>query len=234
MTTPQENFLTMAHTVNEVLKGERNHWTRIRRFARGAEELNDLIIIASETNAKADSKNTGTTKDKHSAGFEAIAVGVKIAKCASVYALDRKDMDLHDRLRFSRSSLLNRHDTEGYNKLKEVYELLNPIIAELEDYGVLPVDMQYYKNVLDAYNALLTKPREKVAERKTLNTTVLPEFINKMRAVLYTLDSMISLFEGTPLYSNYLNARKIVPLGSRSEKPDEQKENNGGETGKDA
>jgi hypothetical protein len=229
MKTKQENFLTMAHAVNKVVQKNQTKWAAVKRFAQAATELNDLVNITSTANAKADSKNTGTTKDKHSAGFEAIDEGVKIGKRASVYALDKNNMDLHDRLRFSRSSLLSRHDTEGLAKLKEVYELLNPIVAELGDFGILPADMQHYKKLIDNYDNLLTKPRELIAARKTLNGTVLPEFVNKMRKVLYHLDSMINLFETTPFYKDYINARKVIELGTRSEKPKDDPKDDTGE-----
>jgi hypothetical protein len=229
MKSKQENFLTMAHAVNSVIEKNQPKWAAVKRFALAATELNDLVNITSTANAKADSKNTGATKDKHSAGFDAIDEGVKIARRASIYAMDQKNMDMHDRLRFSRSSLLSRHDTEAYAKLKEVYDLLSPIVADLGDYGILLADIQHYKKLIDKYNSLLTKPRELIVARKTLNRTVLPEFVNKIREVLYQIDSLINLFVLTPFYRDYINARKVIELGTRSEKPKDDPKDGTGE-----
>jgi hypothetical protein len=80
---------------------------------------------------------------------------------------------------------------------KEVYNLLNPIVTALEDYAILNADMVHYKGLIDAYDNLLTKPRQLIAECKTMNKTILPEFVSKMRTLLYKIDSMINLFENT-------------------------------------
>jgi hypothetical protein len=219
MRTKEENFITMVHAVNLVVKHNQSKWVNVKRFALAAQELNDLVSITSTTNAKADSNNKGATKDKHAAGTDALDEGIKLAKRASIYALDKKNMDLHDRLRFSRWDLLEGHDAEKIAKLREVYDLLEPIIGDLADYAIVKADLQHYDKLLDGYDELLTKPRELTAERKTLNQSVLPEFLSKMRKVLYDLDSFIHMFNNTPFEDDYLNARKVIDLGTRKRKP---------------
>jgi hypothetical protein len=220
MTTRQENFVRMVNTVNEILKDNHIKWTGVKRFARSAEELNQLLELNTITGAKANSTLTGATKDKHSLASKAMKAGVKIAKRASIYALDESNMELHDKLRISRSMLLNKHEAEALKTLKDVIEQLTPIVGELADYAIVPADLTDLKKLVDDYAKSITKPRELTTVRTTINETLLPELINKMRAVLYQLDSFIGLFDHTPFEAEYLNARKVINLGSRHETPD--------------
>lgn len=215
MLSKQENFLTMAHAVNEVLKKYSTKWANVPRFVQGATELNDLVDLTTIGNAKADSDNTGATVDKFTAGRIAMKQGISLGKRASIYALDKGNMDLHRRLRFNRSELEHGHDTEALAKMREVYDLLNGIVAELAPYAVLPADVQHYKKLVDEYDHMLTKPRQLITARKTLNTQVLPANLKNIQETLEVLDAFMHLFEKTPFYGDYFNARKIVELGSR-------------------
>ena len=68
--------------------------------------------------------------------------------------------------------------------------------------------------LIDAYDKLLSRPRELTVNRKVHNED-LPELIQESRKLLYKLDSLINLFDGTEFEAAYLNARRIVNSGSR-------------------
>lgn len=226
MTTKQENFISMVRAVNKLLQDNQKTWAGVNRFARAVTELKDLISLIGTVGAKANSPITGATKDKWSIEDEAVDQGVNLAKLASVYALDEKNMELHDKLRISRSRLLHLHEDECLKRLMDVLALLQPLSNDLADFGIVHADVVHFKSLLDAYEAALAKPRQLTVERKTMNTTQLPDLISKMRQTLYVLDSMINRFKQTPLPAQYKNARLIVDLGSRFE---EEEEKEGGE-----
>ena len=174
--------------------------------------------------AKANSPITGATKDKYAIEETAIEAGVGIAKFASIYALDKKNLELHDKLRLSRSMLLKLHEDECFKRLTDVLMQLEPVKADLADYGILPADIAHFKTLVDAYENSLAKPRKLTVERKTMNVMVLPELISKMRIALYELDSMIGRFNITSLPTAYKNARMVIDLGSRREDEDDEPE----------
>lgn len=221
MTTKQENFLRMVHTVNSILEHHKSQWVNVKRFALSATLLNDLENIMNDAAATTSTNVKGATKDKHSKADEAIELGVKLAKRASVYARDKKNMELHDNFRFTRQSLLAIHDAEALDKLRDVHKKINPIAGELADYGVVMADVQRFEKLIDEYDALLTRPRELVTVRTTMNTSKLPELLSQMRTTLDDLDDLINLFDLTPFEDDYWNARKVIDLGRRGRKDDD-------------
>jgi hypothetical protein len=220
MTTKQENFIRMVRAVNKVLQDNQPKWASVKRFVQSANELNNLLSLVGIVGAKANSPITGATKDKYAIEETAIEEGVNIAKFASIYALDKKNLELHDKLRLSRSMLLRLHEDECFKRLTDVFMQLEPVKGELADYGILPADIAHFKTSVDAYEHCLAKPRQLTVERKTMNVTLLPELISKMRMVLYELDSMIGRFNITSLPTAYKNARLVLDLGSRREDED--------------
>jgi hypothetical protein len=224
MRTREQNFLTMAHTVNEVVKRHQPKWITAERFAQSAEVLNDLVGFITDINAAADSDITGAAKDKAAIFTKAGEEGLKLAKRTKVYASDKKDHELKQRLTISRSDLFKQHGAELLATLKDWIVRLNPIIGELAPYGVLPADLSYFKTLVNDLDKLLTRPRELIVARKTTNQSELPNLLTQTEAVLESMDNLINLFEATPFESEFLNARKVVELGGRRDKPDEEEE----------
>ncbi len=226
MTTKQENFIRMVRAVNKVLTENQQRWLSLKRFEQSATELKDLISLIDTVGTKANSPIKGATIDKHTIEEDAIDEGLKIASCASVYADDKRNMELHDKLQISRSTLLRMHEDECLKRLKDVHRQLEPIVGELEDYGILKADLSYFETLIVAYENALAKPRQLTAERKTMNEDLQPDLIRKMRKSLEAMDRMINRFDGTPFPMDYKNARVVIELGSRSEadKPDDEKQ----------
>jgi hypothetical protein len=222
MRTKEENFLSMAKATNATLKRNKAKWENVKRFALSAQVLKDLISLTNEMSANAEIETTGATTDKHQAALDAVKWGVKMAKRASIYALDQKDMQLHDQLRTSRSSMLSRHDAETIAKLRDLHKRISPIVGKLEDYAVLPVDMQRLKQLTDAFENMESDPRDLIVERKTINGSI-PKLKRKIQETLYQLDSLINIFDETPFEAEYLNARKIIDLGGRSDDDKDEK-----------
>lgn len=67
--------------------------------------------------------------------------------------------------------------------------------------------------MIDAFDGLIARPRILIVERKTANQDVIPGLLSGLREVLYEMDSLINLFEGTALKQEYKDARIIVDLG---------------------
>ncbi|MFA6058262.1 MAG: hypothetical protein WC756_08680 [Taibaiella sp.] len=222
MLTSEENFLRMARTVNVVLNDNVSSWGHVGRFAQGAKDLDQLLSQSAIVSSEAKIVTTGATEDKHEAANKAIELGVKLAKRASIYALDKKNVTLHDQLRISRSSLTNRHDEEAIAKLRDVYKQMAKKVTELGPYMVTQEDLAQLNTLTLEFEAIANKPRVLVTTRKAHNDSV-PKLIAEIRTILYDLDSLINIFENTTFASQYANARKIIDLGGRHDDP-------GGET----
>ena len=75
-------------------------------------------------------------------------------------------------------------------------------------------DFKANRQLIDTYDKRLNRPRQLTVYRKVHNED-LPELIQARRKLLYKLDSLINLFDGTEFDTAYHNARRIVNSGSR-------------------
>lgn len=142
---------------------------------------------------------------------------VNIGKRGSVYALDINNMELHDRLRVSKGSIANMHADAALGKVKDIYNQLSELKDKLTDYGIADAELEDMKKSIDAFEALMDRPRDLVIERKGHNDSI-PSLMTELRKSIYKLDSLINLFEDTPFETDYKNARKVINTGYRKDK----------------
>lgn len=214
MTTRDKNYLTMCRTVNTVFTKYETVWQTNNRFTREVETFGGLLSQLQDVKVDAEVVTTGATVDKADAAVELYAKAVDLGKRASVYALDTNNQELHNQLRTSKGSLSNMHDTFSLAKARDIYKRIDAIKEELADYGILAEDVAELKALIDAYDALISRPRELIVERKGHNESI-PELLKKLRESVYKLDSLINLFSGTAFETDYKNARTVVDTGRR-------------------
>lgn len=214
MTTRDKNYLTMCRTVNTVFTKHEAVWQSNNRFTREVETFGGLLSQLHDAKVDTEVVTTGATVDKADAAVQVYAKAVDLGKRASVYALDNNNQELHNQLRTSKGSLSNMHDTFSLAKARDIYNRIDAIKEELADYGISAEDVAEFKGLIDAYDGLISRPRELIVERKGHNESI-PELLKKLRESVYKLDSLINLFSGTAFETDYRNARIVVDTGSR-------------------
>jgi len=221
MRQTDENFVSMCKAVQDVLKKHSTVWTPIVAFKNQAMSFFELMTEIAECMEGTEIVSTGATQDKKNAEMKAVALTVNLAKRGSIYALDRDNLELHDQLRVSKTTLLRRPDTMTLAKLRDIHDRLNALISELADYGVLPEDLSELHNLTNAYEALVVRPRMLIVERKTYNQDMIPSLLSSIREVLYKMDSLVNLFEESAFNQEYKHARIVIDLGSRKSVSDD-------------
>jgi hypothetical protein len=219
MKQPDENFASMCRAVQNILTQHQTEWQAKTAFKNQVLIFNDLMDALSIATEGAEIVSTGATEDKANAENAAAELAVNLAKRASIYAMSIHNLELHDQLRISKSSLLKRPDTLTLAKLKDIHSRLTPIISELEDYGVMPADLAELKTLTDTFETLITRPRELIVDRKGYNQHTIPELLASLRETLYKTDSLINIFSGSTLETSYKDARIIIDLGIHHNHP---------------
>ena len=209
----QEDFISMMTVVGSVFDTNQPVWNTNSVFARYVTDFtaNKLQIDAAAQGG--DIITTGATQDKINAAVAAFEFGSKLSKRASVYALEQDNTEMHDQMRVSKGSLSQLADSKASTKLHDLYDRMTAVGEGLLPY-VSVEELTRFKSMIDAYDKLLSRPRELTVNRKVHNED-LPELIQESRKLLYKLDSLINLFDGTEFEAAYLNARRIVNSGSR-------------------
>ena len=217
MNQRDENFVSMGRAVQDVLSKHTAVWESKVAFKNLATQFNGLMNEVALAVEGAEIVTTGATGNKAQAETEAIKLTVNLAKRGSVYALEVGNMELHDQLRVTKSTLVRRPDTLTLAKMRDIHSRLSIIVADLEDYGVAVGDLESLKILIDAFDALIARPRTLIVERKGYNQGMIPELLASIREVLYRMDSLVNLFEGTAFKQEYKDARIIIDLGRRME-----------------
>ena len=217
MKQSDENFVSMCKAVRDVLTKHTAIWEPRVAFKNQVTVFGGLMDDMDLAMESAEIVSTGATDNKTNAEMSAVLLAVNLAKRASIYAMEVGNMELHDQLRVTKSTLLRRPDTLTLAKLRDIHSRLEGVIADLSDYGVLPDDLVALKGMIDAFDGLIARPRILIVERKTANQDVIPGLLSGLREVLYKMDSLINLFEGTALKQEYKDARIIVDLGRRKD-----------------
>lgn len=219
MRQTDENFISMSKAVRDVLEKHTNVWTANAAFNTQAGLFLSAMTAIDLAMEGAQIVSTGATDDKANAELVAIKLGVNLAKRASVYALNTGNVELHDQLRVSKSTLLRRPDTLTVAKLRDIRTRIEIIMSQLGDYGVTTNDLTAFESAINAFDALIARSRVLIVERKGYNQATIPELLAELREVLYKLDSLINIFSGTELATAYKDARIIVDLGSSKTPP---------------
>lgn len=214
-----ENFVTMCRAVIQVLTQNTTVIASVPTFVSKATAFNGLMTELEEAMTHSEIEITGATADKSDAEFAAVKLAVNLAKRASIYALDNNNMELHDQLRVSKSDLIKRPDMMVLAKLRDIHSRLTTIGAALADYGIATADLSSLNTLVDAYDALVSRPRILIVERKGYLQGSIPEILASIREVLYRMDSLINIFSDTAFYTDYKNARIIINLGNHTPEP---------------
>lgn len=214
MTTKQQNYISMTRSSVNVLQKWNSEWNAITRFANEVLALTAELQKVDSSSENAMLVTKGVTADKANAREEALSAIVNIAKPASVYADDINDLQLSARLNYSRGSLSTLAQNDLLNMLTGMYNNVFEHKDNIVEYGVTEEKLTDAKSKLDAFAGVISSPRDMIVERKTTNELI-EESIGNLRKIFYRLDNLMKLFEGTPFYAEYKNARIIVDLGSR-------------------
>lgn len=217
MKQTDNNFVTMCRTLQNVLTQNAAVWDTQIAFSNQVNTFNSLMDNLARATEGAELVSSGATTDKATAELNAVKLAVNLAKRASIYALDVNNMELHDQLRVSKSTLLKRPDELTLAKLKDIVAMLSDVVGVLANYGVAFADIMALRTMTERYERLIVRPRTVVVERKGYNQDMIPGLLADLRMVLYKMDSLINLFPDSDLSRQYKDARIIVDLGSRRE-----------------
>lgn len=210
-----ENFVSMCRTTRRVLEEHTTTWSTVVAVANIVNNFYSVMDDLEESVVRSEIVSTGASKDKDALKKRAVALGVNLAKRASVYALDSGNFELHDQLRVTKSTLERRPDTLTLTKLRDIHARIDAIRTLVEDYGIRVSDLDELKTAIDSYDAVIERPRHLIIERATENQDSIPSLLTELREILYRLDSMMNLFQGSELAKEYKGARIIIDLGTR-------------------
>ncbi|KAA5536454.1 hypothetical protein F0919_01955 [Taibaiella lutea] len=225
MSKKLENDVRMAKTFHEVLNTYRHLWGDNKGFKQEVNESVELMEQMKQSRVLAQQRSQGSTKTKADLKEKVVALCMSISGCALVYAKKKNDLELEQQLDYSATRLKRMAGNKLAAKLQYVYDVFKKSGDSLNDYDVTPEQIELFGEMIEAYAAMIPKPRtvQVAVKNQHRSTKELMELIKKS---FYNMDRLMANINNKDFESEYKSARIIIGLGSRHEKPKEENDNN--------
>ena len=145
--------------------------------------------------------------------------GLKVARAATLYYTLNPDPVKLRKIDLLKSELDSLRDTDLYVRIKQLFELCDPVKALLQAPDFTAADVMNLEVLNLAYFAVLEAPQDARSARSSFNSEA-DRQLAKGQALLDTkLDVAMNTFEAAnkQLHDYYVSSRKIDSTGSRTE-----------------
>jgi len=216
----QNNKLRAYLAVSAVLEKYKTVWQALVGFNKAVVEFDALLPEITDL-VRIQSSRSGATTEK-GAALEALGNSAfEIAAAVRSFAVENEDHELAGRVDYSLTDIVAGRENAVAARCRDILVAANGVIDSLEDYGIVPAKLTKLKGKIDAYEALLPRPRQSIGASRAA-TKVLPARFSEADVLLGDrLDGLMPQFKDSApdFYNEYFAARNIV-------------DNNGGQSAK--
>ena len=228
MNDRQENKLSMYLAVKNVLDSNQKLWNSVPALVRAIQKLNDKLLTINILRAEQEASIKGVTMNKQDRKAVLIQTAMNVIGKARAYAMDKKNQELAEAVKYPKTSLEQTRDTTLFHICQMIYDKSMPYINEMGEYGLTSTELNDLKAKTDAYGEIVQKPREVISKRKTTGETLNSVMSDIDKLFKEQIDNLVKTFEETnkDVVHTYKNARAIVDIGKRkadTEEPAEEK-----------
>jgi len=213
------NKWRMIKTTQKTLTLNSGVWGTFVKFGVYKGQLDAEIVIIDAKESLLMEIDSGPKKEKERLRMLMVQDCMLVSGSGYAFADDTENTLLAEKMDFTKSDILHLVDSEQANKAEMVYNVINPIVASLEDYNILPLNMTNLKNSVDAYRAFLTAPKNNADAGAGLRGE-LEVHIAKCMKILKKMDRLMEHFKENnhEFVTVYTKSRVIVDLGHRYKK----------------
>jgi hypothetical protein len=220
-----DNKMTMLKTIFSFLKQNAATWNNSPALVAAYYELESLISQIEQIQKSTGEDNSGLTEAKK---LQIEALIIKVYEWASVLvALASKieDSVLKAKVDFPISDLRDMRNSELAKTSENVLDLCRSNLTALTEYGATEEKLNKLEVQIEQYKSILPARRLSVTDRKAANEKLKVLLKHSLMLVADQIDRMMFPFasDKPEFYASYLNARKVVPYGTRYEKPEDPK-----------
>ena len=225
MNDRQENKLSMYLAVKNVLDSNQKLWSSVPALVRAIQKLNDKLLTINILRAEQEASIKGVTMNKQDRKAVLIQTAMNVIGKARAYAMDKKNQELAEAVKYPKTSLEQTRDTTLFHICQMIYDKSMPYINEMGEYGLTSAELNDLKTKTDAYGESVQKPREVISKRKTTGETLNSVMSDIDKLFKEQIDNLVKTFEETnkDVVHTYKNARAIVDIGKRKAETEEPK-----------
>jgi len=209
-------MLLAYRALKGVCETNKTVWTKMKAFADDFTEFTDLVEGIEELAKSQASPTTGITQDKRNLRRATGKAAVAIAGPVAAFAAKTNSRELLANVDFRLSALLNGRDKTSLDRCQGIQVVTAAVVKQLGDYNITAADAKDLQDKIDAYDAILTRPREARASGKTVTQQLSDAFDEVDLLLDERLDKLVERFrvDNSGFVSDYENARRIVDAGA--------------------
>jgi hypothetical protein len=164
-------------------------------------------------------KITGSAKDKSNAQIAMVDKALPIAGAVNAWATMNNNMELADKMDFTRSELLRADDANSADECQSIHATATTHLIALNGYGPTADKLIALQTAIDAYRVFIPKPRASKIDRKMATAAIKTQFA-LAKTTLKAMDKLAQGFKETypVFYARYKAARIIVDNGNGGHK----------------
>jgi len=217
MTDTQENKLNMFETVMTVLDNNSTVWNSIPPIVEIKTKVDTNIYKIRELRQKQEKDFTGITVNKAEVQEKLIAATLKLIGGLMAYSTVNNDHRLRNSINYTKSDLFLSRDNILYDKALLVYNIAQPLAAELSVYLIIEEDILAVDTLLKKYEQAIPEKRAATSESKAVTEALKQTFKATSLLLKDKLDNLMLIFQAVnpDFYNAYTNSRIIIDLGRR-------------------
>ena len=217
MTDTQENKLNMFETVMTVLDNNSTVWNSIPPIVEIKTKVDTNIYKIRELRQKQEKDFTGITVNKAEVQEKLIAATLKLIGGLMAYSTVNNDHRLRNSINYTKSDLFLSRDNILYDKALLVYNIAQPLAAELSVYLIIEEDILAVDTLLKKYEQAIPEKRAATSETKAATEALKQTFRATSLLLKDKLDNLMLIFQAVnpDFYNAYTNSRIIIDLGRR-------------------
>ena len=150
----------------------------------------------------------------------------EVSAAVHAYAVTSQDYALEGRVDFSRLTIVYGREASVLARVRDIHAAATENLDDLEDFGVTQAKLTALKKKIDAYEAVLARPRQQIATSSAATQTLPAQFNEADLILKKRLDKLVHQFKQTApdFFNEYQTARTIVDIpGSHKAAPNAAK-----------
>ncbi len=217
MLKEQEDTNNMYGTVEQVLDDNTTVYAANVPFKTAVTEFKANNAKIETLREQQETDNKGITQDKKEKRDKLEAESIKIGSVVSFFAAQTGNNGLRQKVNFNKSELARARDNEVTGMAEQVYTAANENAAALIAYGITALMISNYRDLIDAYSALVSAPRTARTETSAATRQLPPLFDANNLLLTEQLDMGMELYSTSDpdFYNSYQGARVIVNSPTR-------------------
>jgi hypothetical protein len=216
MTTHQRISVSMFLAIRNFVNLNKETAMKNVKFAKSYESFM-ITVDAIQAHSEIQGVNKkGLTIDKNTLKKKLIGMALKNSKKVAIIAKSNKNETLFNEVHFNESDLLRMAEVSLKDRAEIIYDRVEVNLTELSDQGINSDTQKLFLETIRDFNNAISSPRTGITERSKI-TQKLPVLFGEADTAIEIMDLAVESMKDEDLvfYNGYMNARKLVDVGSK-------------------